>query len=146
MAWGLLVPVAIFLLLAYILTNCADEIAYIAAVILLVSLFLSLILAPWPIKWLLLALVLLSNRKISQPKLEQTVEKSNEKKIKLSYRGIDYEQKSSAVEVTEEEIIGKYRGQIYKSSSLKKPIEFQPLAGLKYRGASIKQEELSQVK
>ncbi|HIK28270.1 MAG: DUF4278 domain-containing protein [Oscillatoriaceae bacterium SKW80] len=140
MAWGLMVPVAIFLLLAYILTNCADEIAYIAAVILLVSLFLSLILAPWQIKWLLLALVLLSNRKISQPKLEQTVEESNEKKLKLSYRGINYEKKPSTMEVTEEEIIGKYRGQIYKSSSLKKPIEFQPLARLKYRGASIKQE------
>ncbi len=141
MAWGFLVPVAISLLVAYVLTNSADEIAYIAAAILLVSLFLSLILAPWPVQLLLLALVLFSNRRISQPKRQQAAAESDDKKVKLSYRGIDYEPKSPAVEVTEDEIIGKYRGQICKCPKVKDGIELEPVAGLKYRGASVKREE-----
>lgn len=141
MAWGFLVPVAISLLVAYVLTNSADEIAYLAAAILLVSLFLSLILAPWQVQLLLLALVLFSNRRISQPKRQQVAEESDDKKVKLSYRGIDYEPNSLAVEVTEDEIIGKYRGQVCKCPKVKDTTRLEPVSGLKYRGASMKLAE-----
>lgn len=140
MAWGFLVPVAISLLVAYVLTNSADEIAYLAAAILLVSLLLSLILAPWPVQLLLLALVLFSNRKISQSQRQQTGEESDDKKVKLSYRGIDYEPNSPTVEVTEDEIIGKYRGQVCKCPKVKDAIGLEPVSGLKYRGVSVKLE------
>lgn len=141
MAWGFLVPVAISLLVAYVLTNSADEIAYLAAAILVVSLFLSLILAPWPVQLLLLGLVLFSNRRISQPKRQHVAEESDDKKVKLSYRGIDYEPNSLAVEVTEDEIIGKYRGQVCKCPKVKDTTALEPVSGLKYRGASVKLEE-----
>ena len=59
MSWSFTIPLVIALTVAYILKKSADEIAYLAVAILIVSVVLSLVLAPWPIQLLLLALVLL---------------------------------------------------------------------------------------
>lgn len=145
MPWQFIIPLALALVVTYILTNSADEIAYLSASILLVSLVLSLIFAPWPIQLVLVILVLLSNKLFSTPQSprvefqEDNNEKNqNQTNVKLSYRGVNYaETTPPAVEVPESEITGKYRGQVWKDPLLKNTTGLQPTKGLKYRGASF---------
>ena len=104
------VSLAILIISAYIFKHSADEISYLAAAISLVSLLISLVLAPWPIQLLLLILVLLSNRQQALPS-DYLVEPQEEEKAKLTYRGVSYEPTPPPVDVTEAEMTGKYRGQ-----------------------------------
>jgi predicted membrane protein len=117
MSLTFLIPVAIFLIAGYIFKNSSDEISYLAAAISLISFFFSLVLAPWPIQLLLLVLIVFSGRGQSVPS-EDVVESQEEEKIKLLYRGANYEPPSPTSEVTEVEIKGKYRGQIWKNRQL----------------------------
>ncbi len=114
---------ATFLVAVYIFKvskNSADEIAYLAASIALVSLVVSLVLAPWPVQLLLLVLVLLKTRQYLLLS-EGIVESQEEEKTELSYRGANYEPTPPKVELTEAEITGKYRGQVWKSRNLVHP-------------------------
>ncbi|HEY9742124.1 MAG TPA: DUF4278 domain-containing protein [Coleofasciculaceae cyanobacterium] len=117
MSLTFLIPVAIFLIAGYIFKNSSDEISYLAAAISLISFFFSLVLAPWPIQLLLLVLIVFSGRGQSVPS-EDVVESQEEEKIKLLYRGGNYELPNPTSEVTEVEIKGKYRGQIWKNRQL----------------------------
>jgi membrane protein implicated in regulation of membrane protease activity len=144
MSWSFTIPLAIALTVAYILKKSADEIAYLAAAILIVSLVLSLVLAPWPVQLLLLALLLLSNQRLSQPRQQTVQPEQEDQKIKLSYRGVNYEPAPPAVEVSEGEVTGKYRGQVWRTSQLKNAVVVQPAIGMKYRGASVAGQQLLQ--
>jgi hypothetical protein len=131
MAWYFIIPLGLALVVFYILKHATDEIAYIATAILVVSLIVSLIIAPWQFQLLLLLLVLLSNIRIWQKTEELDDDLSPaDPKINMSYRGINYEvQPKSAIprsgslagiaaneEVKEAEmVIGKYRGQVLKT-------------------------------
>ncbi|MBW4493379.1 MAG: DUF4278 domain-containing protein [Oscillatoria princeps RMCB-10] len=137
MPWSFTIPLAIALTVAYILKKSADEIAYLAVAILIVSLVLSLVLAPWPIQLLLLALVLLSNQRLSQPGQQTVQPEEEDQTIKLSYRGVNYEPAPPAVEVSEGEVTGKYRGQVWRTHQVKNAVAVQPALGLKYRGATV---------
>lgn len=101
------ISLAIGIIAAYIFKHSADEISYLAAAIALVSLLISLVLAPWPIQLLLLILALLSNRQRALPS-DYLVEPQEEEKTKLSYRGVSYKPTPPPVDVTEAEIRGKY--------------------------------------
>ena len=57
-----LIPLFTGLLTGYFVKNCTDEIAYIAGVFALISLLVSLVLAPWQIQVLLLIFVFSSNK------------------------------------------------------------------------------------
>lgn len=124
MAWYFIIPLGIALVVYYILKHATDEIAYIATAILVVSLIISLIIAPWQLQFLLLLLVLLSNIRIWQKteELEDDLSPADPK-INMSYRGINYEvQPKSAIAANEEVkeaemVIGKYRGQVLKTHS-----------------------------
>ncbi len=122
MAWYFIIPLGIALVVFYILKHATDEIAYIATAILVVSLIVSLIIAPWQFQFLLLLLVLLSNIRIWQKTEELDDDLSPaDPKINMSYRGINYEvQPKSAIAANEEVkeaemVIGKYRGQVLKT-------------------------------
>lgn len=108
MSLSFIIPLIICLVGIYIFKNSADEIAYLAAAIALVSLLLSLILAPWPLQLLLLMSVLLSNRRHSVSS-DLVDESQEDEKIKLADRGGNYELNSPTVEVAEAEVKGKYR-------------------------------------
>jgi hypothetical protein len=122
MAWYLIIPLGLALVVYYILKHATDEIAYIATAILVVSLIVSLIIAPWQFQFLLLLLVLLSNIRIWQ-KTEDIEDDLSpaDPKINMSYRGINYAvQPKNALAANEEVkkaemIIGKYRGQVLKT-------------------------------
>ncbi len=141
MSFTFLIPMAIFLIAAYIFKNSTDEISYLAASISLISLFFSLLLAPWPLQLLLLVLILFSNRGQWVPS-QNLVKSQEEEKIKLLYRGANYELPIPTSEVTEVEVTGKYRGQVWRTRQLvKAPVSQQPLS-LKDRGASVAGEQV----
>jgi len=54
--------------------------------------------------------------------------------MKLTYRGIQYENNTPVVETTTGEVAGKYRGLDWRFHGLKKQLHLQPRANLTYRG------------
>jgi membrane protein implicated in regulation of membrane protease activity len=106
-----LASTAIALICAYIFRHSSDGLTFVAASILIISFFLSLLVAPWPIEFLLLILVLLSNRRhfLASQSLAQP-EQQEEKKIQLSYRGAKYETTAAPTNKSIGKITGKYRG------------------------------------
>lgn len=56
--------------------------------------------------------------------------------MKLSYRGVHYEQNPLSLEVTEGEILGKYRGATWRCHTLEEMPVPQPDLTLKYRGVT----------
>ena len=139
MPWSFMITLGIALAVTYILKNSADEIAYLAASILLVSLLVSLVIAPWQIQVLLLVLALVSSNRLLQPSRQLIIESEPDKRTKLCYRGVDYEPPAPLEEAKEGEIIGKYRGQILKAGTKQTALMVQQNQALelKYRGASI---------
>jgi hypothetical protein len=165
MAWYFIIPLGIALVVNYILKHATDEIAYIATAILVVSLVISLMMAPWQLQGLLVLLVLVSNIRIWQ-KDEDAIDEFTEPEQNingrgsdsvasvpdLSYRGINYKVSSKSQAAVDEElnkpktIIGKYRGQLLKSYSPKN-IQGQPTENpnfeIQYRGVKVKYHKSS---
>ncbi|MFE1744155.1 DUF4278 domain-containing protein [Coleofasciculus sp. H7-2] len=54
--------------------------------------------------------------------------------MKLSYRGVSYEKTSPTLEVTESEIVGKYRGQTYNIAYPRHIVVPDAIVNLNYRG------------
>ncbi len=153
MAWYFIIPLGIALVVYYILKHATDEIAYIATAILVVSLIISLIIAPWQFQFLLLLLVLLSNIRIWQ-KTEDIEDDLSpaDPKINMSYRGINYAvQPKSALAANEEVkkaemIIGKYRGQVLKTNTPNNiPVQSETTSNfeIQYRGIKVKPQPSS---
>lgn len=76
-----LIPLFPGLIAGYIFKKCADEVGYLAGIFAIVSLILSLILAPWQIQLMLLIVVLAAPKKLqpneSKLKVEHNPEKLN---------------------------------------------------------------------
>jgi hypothetical protein len=65
-----------------------------------------------------------------------TLTATEAKHMKLSYRGVHYEQNPLSLEVTEGEILGKYRGANWRCHTLQEMPVPQPDRVLKYRGVA----------
>ncbi|MGB3651752.1 MAG: hypothetical protein WBA41_11140 [Rivularia sp. (in: cyanobacteria)] len=61
-----LIPLSICVITSYICNRCSDEVGYLAGLFAIISLVLSLILAPWVIQVLLLVAVLVTTKKLLQ--------------------------------------------------------------------------------
>jgi predicted membrane protein len=137
MSWFFLAPLAIALAVTYIFKNSANEAAYLAISIAAVCLTVSLFLAPWQIKALLLIMVILASRKLLASILP--VDDEENKNIQLLYRGINYEvipsPKEKTFEASELKITGKYRGQVWQNHKPNNTVTVT--AGIKYRGVPI---------
>jgi len=59
-----LIPLSICVITGYIYNRCSDEVGYLAGLFAIISLVLSLILAPWEIQVLLLFVVLFTTKKL----------------------------------------------------------------------------------
>ncbi|MBW4644882.1 MAG: hypothetical protein KME23_18140 [Goleter apudmare HA4340-LM2] len=68
MAFSFLVPLFTGLLTGYLVKKTNDEIAYLGGVFAIISLILSLVLAPWQIQLMLLIIVLVSTKKLLSSK------------------------------------------------------------------------------
>lgn len=60
------IPLTICIITGYIFNRCSDEVGYLAGLFAIISLILSLILAPWEIQVLLLVAVLVTTKKLLQ--------------------------------------------------------------------------------
>ena len=149
-----LIPLATGITASYINKYSSDEIGYLMRTLAFFCFLLSLILAPWQVKLIILTVVLGSVYQIwlyrSKPELEtegQELSKSQSnknsqpaKEVESKYRGVSYQTNNSNVQVRSEESIAvKYRGKpcnIVRSQS-QSPSQFE----LKYRGVSIDRQD-----
>jgi predicted membrane protein len=118
------------LVTGYIFKKCKDEIAYLVGIFAIVSIVITLVLAPWQIQLLLLVCVLFITQKLLK-KNEYKLKLEENSQGKLNYSD-HHEQILSQSKITEEEIARKYRGAIYQAEN---PVEFTEgeIIG-KYRG------------
>ncbi|AFZ42991.1 hypothetical protein PCC7418_0772 [Halothece sp. PCC 7418] len=56
--------------------------------------------------------------------------------MKLTYRGVQYDNNTPVIETTEGQVAGKYRGLDWRFHGLKKQLHLQPRANLTYRGVT----------
>lgn len=61
-----LIPLTTCLIFGYVFKRCADEMAYLTGAVTIVSLVLSIVIAPWQIQLLVLFLVMFSTKKLLQ--------------------------------------------------------------------------------
>lgn len=129
-----LIPLTTSFVAGYFLQKSADEMAYLTGTVTIVSLILTLVLAPWQIQLLILAFVIISTRKLLQRNEYQIQPENQEEKLEESGVGNEH----NTAQVNEGEVTGKYRGLPWKSNSNQPPAPQQAKFNLKYRGADIK--------
>lgn len=137
MNFSFMIPLTIVFVATYFLKKSSDEIVYLCGIIVIICLILSLILAPWQIQLLLLVITALSTIKWRQSS-ETITEIELENKPSLLYRGNNYELNTSDpdnIEVSEADLEGIYRGQIWKNHPPEEDIIPQTF-NLTYRGAN----------
>lgn len=66
MHFSFLIPLCTGLVTGFVAKQCEDEIAYLTGIFTIISLILSLVLAPWQFQLLLLILVIVSTNKFLQ--------------------------------------------------------------------------------
>jgi hypothetical protein len=136
------IPLLAGLLAGYIARKSEAEIAYLTSVLAIVSLLISLLMAPWQLQFLLLLVVFAIVRQFwlkieSQSQLASSQAENDRMR---QYRGVTYEQDSPAPPATSNEKIQKhYRGVSYEANTEKLSEQPAPLpkSVLKYRGVSI---------
>lgn len=140
MTWFFIAPLAIALVVTFLFKNAVDEVAYMAAAIVLVNLLVSLVVAPWQLKALLVILVIFTSQRFLKSLLENPVESKTDEKLTLTYRGANYEVTSASTETIDAELKGKYRGQSWTAHLAKTDGEVTP--SIKYRGVGVQSEEV----
>jgi hypothetical protein len=141
-----LIPLSVGLLAGYISQNADLEIAYLTTTVSVVSLFASLIIAPWQIQLLILLLVMFGARQLWQKTENQlNLEKSEQEQTQQfsnnsnqrKYRGVSYEKTHAEEKILDNTTVGKYRGISWKKTNFPTEITLSFPTKLKYRGNSI---------
>ncbi len=114
MALSFLIPLFTGLITGYIFKKCADEIAYLAGLFAIVSLILSLVLAPWQVQLLLLIVVLIATKKLLlQNEYKLKVLEHNQEKLNSADKN---ELVISQPKSADKKILAKYPGASYQAS------------------------------
>lgn len=139
MSFWFIIPLGIFIGAAYLFKQSSDEMAYLAAALAILCLLTTLCLAPWPIQLFLLIVIIVSNSQRNNSSSQSIIQPSLSEKnsVKLVYRGVNYNQHSTELKVTENEVIGRYRGQELRVHHLVNPPTPSTLSTLKYRGVVV---------
>jgi len=134
-----IIPLTTVVVAVYFFKRSSDEIAYLAAIIAVVGLLLTLVLAPWQIQLLLLVVAAVYTKILWQtpPSVETTEEPEAENKTTLLYRGSNYEHETSNVEVAEVEVERKYRGQVWKTNNFEEAKAIPQTFQITYRGGRV---------
>lgn len=151
MRWLFLIPLSTSLITGYIAQKSTDEIAYLSAAMTAITLFLSLVMAPWQVQLLILIVAVViarqfwlklkwdklaelktspnlqGDRKNDQPPVDTKANESEEKVIR-KYRGASYEVTVPKINVTEIERDGKYRGADFRVRYLQKETEIEEIS------------------
>lgn len=154
-----LVPLTAGLVSGYIMQKSADEMAYLTGTIAIVSLILSLIVAPWQLQLLILMLVIISTRRLlllnhsqldlaAKPEEQRGSERSAatlpsapaKPMLMVKHSGVSHQPTPALIAATKQEITGKYRGSTWKVPSSKQARALPTTYKLKYRGSSFRSE------
>ncbi|GAB4238750.1 MAG: hypothetical protein Kow0049_25670 [Stanieria sp.] len=142
-----LIPLLLGLVAGYISQNADTEIAYLTTTISVVSLFASIIIAPWQIQLLILLIVMLGakqlwqrnenkfNLEISEP--EQTQQSPLENNNQRKYRGVSYQKTTSEEQSVDNTVARKYRGISWTKHNVPANPPAKPKSELKYRGNRV---------
>jgi hypothetical protein len=128
-----LFPLTTGLISGYLCKKSADEMAYLTGTATVVSLILTLVLAPWQVQLLVLGVTIFATRKL----LLKNASKSKSDSIAQSDRPQVETSSVSTKKNVAAEIRGMYRGTPWISSQAKIPAPQPDPAQIKYRGASI---------
>jgi hypothetical protein len=140
MHWLFLLPLSTGVLSGYICQKAKDEIYYLTATIALISLLLSLIMAPWQLQLGILLVVLLvagqfwQGRAANQTPVVTTEAETEQKYL---YRGVSYSQEEARTEAPSEEITLKYRGVEVHTTPSQTAANPRAATPRKYRGVTI---------
>ena len=139
MTWFFMIPLAIALAVTVLFRSAVDEAAYLAGSIALVNLLVSLMIAPWQIKALVVLLIVLSSHHLLQAHSQRPVDSQVDEKLTLTdRRGIESKVAPPAVKVSDVEGTGKYRGQVWENRSVKNAEEVT--TAIKYQGVSVQRK------
>lgn len=132
-----LLPLTTGLISGYLCKKSADEMAYLTGTATVVSVILTLVLAPWQIQLLILGVTIFATKKL----LLKNASKSEPNVIAHSDRPqVETSDVSTENDATAE-IKGMYRGAPWISDRAKIPAPQPNPANLKYRGASGKNSD-----
>ncbi len=153
-----LIPFFTCLVTAYIFKKSTDEIGQLIGIVAVISLVLSLVLAPWQIQLLLLIVVLVSTKKLlEQNEYKLKLEEKNQEKINYrnKHEGIGspiqptknentrkyHNGNNSAADVTpqvtEGEFSGRYRGLPWRIHEFTNTSQVQNNSVMMYRGQRV---------
>jgi membrane protein implicated in regulation of membrane protease activity len=127
-----IISLVISLMAYYVFEHSADEISYLSAAISLVGLLVSIISAPWQLLLLLLLLVAIAGKQLWSPQKANT-DLQQSQQVKPNSPQVE-----NNPNVTQGEILGQYRGQVWKSNNQEQTPLTNTNFELKYRGATIK--------
>ena len=137
MHWIFLLPFVTCIASGYLCKKSADEMAYLTGTAAVVSLILTLILAPWQIQLLILGITIFGTKKL----LLKNLSKSESNLVNSSITQSDRPQVEIPSISTESdvaaEVKGMYRGAPWISSQTKTPAPQPDPTNLRYRGASV---------
>ena len=144
MHWIFLLPFMTCIASGYLCKKSADEMAYLTGTAAIVSLILTLVLAPWQIQLSILGITIFGTKKLLLKNLARSESNSLAQSITQSDRPqIAIPSISSDNDVVAE-VKGMYRGAPWLSSQEKTPAPQPDPANLKYRGASVAPEKKSE--
>ncbi len=156
-----LIPLSLGMIFSYIFRDTDEDIAYLTNIIILVNFAVSLIIAPWQVQLIILVILLITVRRFllkNQQEITQEgnvktevigeeLSQNNQDKNTIKYRGVSYEIHSTEANITEGEIVGKYRGKELHSHKIPDNLvvknDHNPKYHLKYRGVSMDDDDKS---
>lgn len=141
MHWIFLLPFITCIASGYLCKKSADEMAYLTGTAAVVSLILTLILAPWQIQLLILVITLFGTKKLLVKNLSKSETNLATPSLTQNITPSDRHQIETPSDSTESdvaaEVKGMYRGAPWISNQTKTAAPQPERANLKYRGASV---------
>ena len=135
-----LIPLTSALISGYIFKRSPDEMAYLTGLVTIISVVLTLALAPWQIQLAILAFVIISTRNLLRRNEYKMMQFENSQEEQLNYSNVSNATHIVENNANEGEKVGMYRGSLCKINQIKTSSSQKANFPLKYRGASAKNQ------
>ena len=126
-----LIPLVTGIGASYVAKRASDEIGYLMGSLTFFSFILSLVIAPWEVKMVVLAIAIASSYKFLWQGSEDSELESEDSQL------LEVEPDQQNTNLEQEKLIGTYRGKPYYIKVSQKPAQPQRKLNLKYRGVSV---------
>lgn len=135
-----LIPLTSALISGYIFRKSPDEMAYLTGLVTIISIVLTLALAPWQIQLAILAFVIISTRNLLRRNEYKLMQFENSQEEQLNYSNVSNATQIVENNANEGEKVGIYRGSPWKNNQIAISPSQKANFPLKYRGASAKNQ------